>query len=241
MESYIDIHSHFLPGIDDGAKSLKITTKMLRIAQAEKIKKIILTPHNKPGHHNASPEKIKQLTIRLEKQIIREGLDIQLYTGGEIYYRDGIVELFENNEVCTMADTVYVLIEFGPVDPYEYIRNGIHNILSGGYQPIIAHVERYEAVFKNAERVEELVHMGAYIQINAGSVMGQYGFDAKQFTRRLLTQRLVHFVATDAHNEKKRAPRLKKCAKYISRRYGKKYARQIFVENPEAVLAGEYL
>lgn len=241
MSSYIDIHSHILPQIDDGAKNIDMSIKMLRIAQQNGICSIILTPHNKPLHHNASPEKIRSLTDDLQKAANRKEIPIRLYVGNEIYYRSNILEILEERKASTLADSMYVLVEFGPLDDFDYIRNGIYQLLSGGFRPIMAHVERYGCVASSLERVRELVKMGCYIQINAGSVMGQYGFGTKKFTRRILKQGLVHFVATDAHDDVRRRPCLLDCAKYIDKKFGEDYAEKILKENPEKVINNEYI
>lgn len=241
MSSYIDIHSHILPQIDDGAKNIDMSMKMLRIAQEGGIQSIILTPHNKPMHYNAGPEKIRSLTDELQEAADRAGIKIRLYTGNEIYYRSDILEILEQRKASTMAGSEYVLLEFGPMDDFDYIRNGIFQVLSGGYRPILAHAERYGSVASSVERVREIVKMGCYIQLNAGSIMGQYGFGTKKFTRQILKQGLAHFVATDAHDDIKRKPCLSDCAKYVSKKLGEDYANQIFNENPQKILNDEYI
>lgn len=241
MNGWIDIHSHLLPGIDDGAKDIQITLEMFRIAKENGIKTMIMTPHFKPMRHNASPEKIAGLISRIEEVLRREKIDIQLYTGNEIYYHSEAVLKIEEKEVCTMANSDYVLTEFNPMDEYDYIRKGIYQVISGGYRPILAHAERYESVSKSVEHVEDLIQMGCYIQLNAGSIMGQIGFGKKQFCKQLLKHRLVHFVATDAHDTKKRAPQLKECAKYIGKKCGADYVKELLYENPMRIIQNEYI
>ncbi len=111
----------------------------------------------------------------------------------------------------------------------------------GGYIPILAHVERYREVCASLERIEELIGMGAYIQVNASSIMGKYGLSTRHFTRTLLKKKLVHFVATDAHNCESRAPELEKCATWIEKKYGQTYARQLLWDNASRVIEGEYI
>lgn len=195
MSSYVDIHSHILPQIDDGAKNEDMSFKMFHTAQRNGIAKIILTPHHKPMHHNANPQKIAELTQTLQQEIKKHGIEIELYTGNEIYYNSDILTLLEQKNVLTMANSDYVLVEFGPMDDFGYIRNGVYQILSGGYRPILAHAERYVAMRASTDCFERMIDMGCCIQINAGSIMGQFGFDTKIFTRRLLKKELVHFVA----------------------------------------------
>lgn len=241
MGSYIDIHSHILPQIDDGAKNIDISKKMLCIAQQNGIRSMILTPHHKPMHYSAGPRTIKSLTGELQNMADREGIEIRLYTGNEIYYRSDILEILKERKALTLADSMYVLIEFSPMDGFDYIRNGIYQVLSGGYRPILAHVERYGSIAASMERVREIVNMGCYIQINAGSIMGQYGFGTKKFTRQILKQGLVHFIATDAHDDVKRKPCLSDCVKYISKKFGKECAGRIFNENPQKIINDKYL
>lgn len=241
MMRYIDIHSHLLPGIDDGAQDLEMSMEMFRIAAENGIGQMILTPHNKPMHKNAGPARIEGMTRQLQECLKKEGIGIQLYAGSELYYRSDVLEELDGGKALTMAGSGYVLTEFGPGDDYEYIRGGIYRIMAGGYRPILAHVERYGSVCGEPGRVGDLVAMGCYIQVNAGSIMGQYGLRTKTLARRLLKQRLVHFVATDAHNAGKRSPAIYECARYIEKKYGQEYAKRLLTDNPMRVINDEYI
>lgn len=241
MEPYIDIHSHILPKIDDGAENFDVSMEMLRIAYADGIGSIILTPHYKPGRHNAGQDKIKSLTGELRKEMGREGIDIRLYTGNEFYYYDGMFRELEESRACAMAGSSYVLIEFNPMERFGYIRGGLYEALAHGYKPILAHAERYACLLGKVEWMEELSRMGSLIQVNAGSILGKAGFGTKQFTKKLLKESLVHFVATDAHDIEKRRPELSECGKYIRKKYGDDYAARLFCENPMHVIKDEYI
>lgn len=239
--AYIDIHSHILPGIDDGSENFLMSMEMLRIASNDGIRKIILTPHNKPGRHNADCKKISSLIRELQKKADDENLGLKLYPGNELYYRSGLSEIITEGDVWTLADSDYVLAEFSPMDDYDYIRNGIYNLKAEGYNPVLAHVERYSKVCAKTGRIEDLIEMGCYIQINAGSIMGNFGLGTKMFVKKILSEHLVHFVATDAHDTGKRAPRMAECAAYIKKKYGADYMRELFYENPMHVLRNEYI
>ncbi len=241
MKPYIDIHSHILPGIDDGSKDFFTSMQMLKIASDNGITAIIVTPHNKPSRHNAGSLKIGSLIADLKEQMADEDIAIELYEGNELYYRSGLVEEIINGKALTMAGSDYVLVEFGPMDDYDYIRNGIYSLMAGGYYPILAHVERYARISGRAERVEDLIQMGCYIQVNAGSIMGNLGFETRLFARKLLKERLVHFVATDAHDTGKRSPYIKECASLIGKKYGEDYRRELMYENPVHVIRNEYI
>lgn len=241
INPYIDIHSHILPQIDDGSEDFLTSMKMLKMASEEGIREMILTPHNKPGRHNAGPEKIASLIKALQTKADEEGFNIKLYPGNELYYRSGLPEMIAKEEVCTMADSDYVLTEFNPMDDYDYIRNGIYDLTAEGYSPILAHVERYSKVCAKMGRIEDLIEMGCYIQVNTDSIMGNFGLGCKMLVKKILSAHLVHFIATDAHDTGKRAPKLAECASYIKRKYGKTYMRELFYENPLHVIRNEYI
>lgn len=237
----IDVHSHILPGVDDGSDCMEKSIAMLKIAEKNDIGTIILTPHNKPGRHHLHASSMNTYIGQLKERMQEEGIEIKLLGGSELLYRMGLPEELKEGEALTMAQSHYVLLEFRPMDDYDYLRNGVYELLAEGYFPIVAHAERYRCLTDRIERVAELRGMGAYIQLNAGSVMGDLGFKVKSFTKNLLKNEMVHFVATDAHDTEKRKPELKKCAEYIMKKYGQAYAQDIFVENPSCVIRDEII
>lgn len=241
METYIDIHCHILPGMDDGSDSMETSMKMLRMADEDGISQIILTPHNKPWHRNTGYTGMKAGVDQLQERLNREGIGIKLHTGGELYYRSGLTEELDQGKALTLANSQYVLVEFDPPADYDYIRNGVYTLLTGGYYPIMAHVERYKNVCCKTGRIIELIDMGCFMQVNAGSIMGGYGIGAKQLTKKMLKQNLVHFVATDAHDPDRRPPYLSRCAQYIGRKYGESSRRRLFYDHPMCVLHDEYI
>ena len=122
-KGYVDIHCHILPGVDDGAADNQISMEMLRIAWKDGIHHIILTPHNKPMRHNVSFKTMQKMSEQLLTEARQEGMEFSFTLGNEIYYRSDVVEEIENNRVCTMAGTSYVLVEFSPMDDFDYIKN----------------------------------------------------------------------------------------------------------------------
>lgn len=241
MEKNIDIHSHILPGIDDGSDSMEMSMEMLRMAAKDGIGQMILTPHNKPWHSHTDYAGIAAKVERLQHRLTEERLDMKLYAGSELYYRSGLVDELDQGMAVTLANSHYVLVEFEPSADYDYIRNGMYALVTGGYDPIIAHAERYKNICSKTARIAELAKMGCFIQVNAGSIMGRYGFGVKQITRNMLKQGLVHFVATDAHDLDRRQPCLSLCADYIRKKYGQDSARRLFYEHPMCVLHDEYI
>lgn len=241
MKRYIDIHSHILPQLDDGSKNMDQTLEMLKTAYEEGIKTIITTPHYHEGRSVKSMETV-EACLQSVRETIREILpQMNLFLGCEIYYSHDCVKLLNDKKIPTMADSRYVLVEFSPRVEYRYQKNAIQELLLEGYCPIIAHIERYEQVAKDIDIIKEYIDMGAYIQANAMSVLGGSGRSYKRILKRLLKNHCIHFIATDAHSNRTRAPRLQKCVDYITKKYGSDYAKELFIDNPNQILSNEYL
>lgn len=241
MTTSIDIHCHIMPGVDDGSPDMETSLEMLRIAQKNEITDIILTPHHKPMHHNVSPAHNVAYTNKLQEAASERGINIKLYSGNEIYYSDETQRDLLEGKITTMAGSDYVLVEFHPTNPYKAIHNAAYEVQAAGFIPIIAHVERYQDMVEKSSRVEELVDMGCLIQVNANSVMGRYGLGIKLFCKKILKNRLVHFIATDAHDTKRRAPELLECRKYVERKYGAGYGQKLFYDNAMSVIHNEMI
>lgn len=235
-EKYVDIHCHIMPGVDDGARDMAMAVKMLWQAAEEGIGKMILTPHQKPEHRCVTAKGIQKRMLLLQEEMKRLNIPIQLYPGAELFYCHGIRELLEAGRVCTLADSHYVLVEFMPEESWKYIRNGIYDLLNGGYWPVLAHVERYSQVIGELERVRELIEMGAYIQMNAGSITGAWGLSVKRNCMKLLSRELVHFIGTDAHRaDGKRSPLMKSCSIYLEKKLDSCYVGKLLYRNAESI------
>lgn len=238
MDGFTDIHCHALPMVDDGAESMEMALNMLKIAAEEGIRKIILTPHQKADRKCVTPEGIVRRMILLQQEADKKGIPVKLYPGNEIFYRHGLGELLEQGKIRTLADSHYVLVEFLPGEDYGYIRDALNRIISFGYWPIVAHVERYLNVVKELHKTAELKEdTGCYFQVNSASVLGECGLKEKIITRKLLKEGLINFVGTDAHrSEGKRSPRLGECARWLQKKLGTEYTEKLLMGNPEAVI-----
>ena len=119
---------------------------------------------------------------------------------------------------------------------YQIIRNQVYALLAAGYRPIIAHAERYPCLTKTPALVQELVHMGAQIQLTSANVLGKSGWGQKQFCHKMIQKKQVHYIASDAHDQVHRKPDLLPCAEYVSKKYGQQMAEQIFIKNPAKII-----
>ncbi len=224
----IDIHNHILYGTDDGAADLQEAVEMAQIACREGITAIVATPHFRIDRHNDSPETLRTRLEEIRQAVKKLGIPLTLYLGHELYYGDGAEEALEEHRVCTMHGSAFILVEFSPDEEYTYIRNAVDHLMGLGYLPIIAHAERYRCMVNNPGYLWELRNMGSKIQINAASVIsGPF----RRFTRRLLDEELVDYLATDAHGSRERKPEMKRCRAYLYRKYRRPYVDAILVKN----------
>ena len=239
MEGFIDVHSHILPGIDDGASDMEETQEMLKIACSEGIREIIATPHFFSPHRHASPEKIARVLAQVQDKLEEWAIPIKLYAGNEIFYRTGIPDLLEAGGVLTLAGSRYVLVEFDPPVEYTYLRDGIIKLMSYDYLPIIAHAERYDCFFQERKRLHRIKEHGALLQVNGETLLGSFMDEMSQRGKYMVKQDLVDFLATDAHGSMGRSPRLQKSAAYLYKKLGREKAEKILFENPQAVIQNQ--
>ena len=147
-----------------------------------------------------------------------------------------MLPMLREKKVATMAGSRYVLVEFSHNSEASYIRERLSAMLSGGYRPIVAHIERYEATRTDLDFVEELTEMGAYMQINADSIVGKCGFFTKRYCQKLMKNDLVHFVGSDCHDSSKRISRIGEAYSYVIKKMDTDYAKQLFIRNPQKII-----
>ncbi|MDR1700429.1 MAG: hypothetical protein LBR68_04485 [Lachnoclostridium sp.] len=216
MESYFDMHSHILPGLDDGAKSEEQMKQMFQIAQDEGIQYMVATPHFYPGRTNNKAGHINE--IYKKSKLTAESMGITLYLGNEISYMNGITEALEKKEALTLAGSFYVLIEFFPDQAYADIYRGLRKLIEGGFRPIVAHVERYNRMFDKDKYFQELIEMGCLIQMNSVSVIGgPFDVQAKR-CRKLIYNEYIHFLGSDCHNITGRSPLMKTAVNFLRKK-----------------------
>ena len=235
----IDIHCHIVPNIDDGAKSLEDALEMAKIAYSEGIRKIINTSHYHPDFKYKKGEELLKSIKEFNNILKLNNIDIEVCIGNELYYSEDIIEIIEQKEFYTLNNSKYLLIEFPPMRFPKNIVDIIYEIKIRGYVPILAHVERYKEVQENVNLIYECINEGALIQVNASSIIGKNGKEAKQVSEILLDNNMIHFIATDAHSSQRRRPVIKETYNYVSNKYGVRNAEILFIENPSKVIKDE--
>lgn len=238
----IDLHTHIIPGIDDGSSNIEESIQMLSIAYRSGVDHIVMTPHCYPGmYENYATDALVQLWEILCQKVRVERLPINLYKGMEIMATDHLADDLKNGRVWTINDSEYFLVEF-EFDEYPGFCNKVLNECSqAGFKPLIAHPERYYFVQKDPAIVYQWYKSGYGIQINKGSLLSRFGHSEKRIADSLLRHHLVHCVASDAHNTSTRSPSMKKAVEYLESEYGKEYAYMLTCANPGRILNGRRL
>ena len=229
----IDIHSHLLYEVDDGAKTKEEAVAMLEDAKAQGVTAMILTPHYRHGMFSYPKEIIEENFLHLKQEA--EGIGVALYLGTEQHVNSMTLEYIKNGRCHTLADTDYVLAEYKHDTVFSYMKASVQDMLLHGYVPVIAHVERYACMDK-LSNVELLRDMGAMIQVNADAVIGKNGMRTKSYCKKLLKQGLVDFVASDCHGIRDRKSNMGKCREYLYKKYDKRYVDRILEGNARQIL-----
>ena len=221
MEGTYDIHCHILPEVDDGSKSMDESIQMLKMQYEDGVRAIILTPHYRKNMFE-TPEEIIMRKFGSLQQIrtLNEVSDLKLHLGCELHTSMDMLELFQIRKNLTLAGSSFVLTEFSNTDSKDYVKERCYQLLSNGYQPILAHIERYECTYRNLDFVDELRQMGIRMQVNAGSILGSNGRSVKRYCRKLMKRDLLDFAGSDAHDTLQRPPSIGACATMLEKQMG---------------------
>lgn len=231
----IDIHTHILPDVDDGARDLQMSVKMLAQSSKVGVNKVIATPHYYPWKNNVSAERIRQLCQEVQESLRKEyAIDMEVYPGQEIVYEVGIAEDLKSGKLLTLADSRYVLIEFMPDEAFSVMHRAVRELTDAGYKPIFAHVERYEKLW-DMEKIKDLKKCGALFQMNINSVDENIFLRKGRWGRKLLKEKLIDYLASDMHNLTERSPYTGEKIENIQRKIETKYLEKLLYANGEKI------
>jgi len=233
----IDIHSHILPGIDDGAKTVEDSIEMAKLAVQEGIHTIIATPHHKNGKYLNSKASILPVVGQLNDRLIEHNIPLKVLPGQETAINGEMLEDHQNGGILTLNQTQYVFVELPSNHVPRYTKQMLFDLQLKGLIPIIVHPERNSEIHERPEKLYELVEKGALAQLTAGSLCGKFGKKIKGFSEQLIEANLVHFIASDAHNVTSRAFHISQAFDTVHSKYGSDYA-EMFEENAELLLEG---
>jgi protein-tyrosine phosphatase len=235
----VDTHCHILPGIDDGAGDLDDSLELCRIAAEDGIRMIVTTPHVMEFRYPNNRKTIEKAYGALNEALEGLGLDLRLIRGAEVHAAADLVARLKNGDLLTYADNRrYMLLEF----PFQQVVSGteeiVYRLRLAGVTPVIAHPERIGYFMQDPERLGKLVRLGALAQVTGGSLLGHFGERSERAGWRMVERRLVHVVASDAHDTRHRRPELRRSVEALAERVGEEEARRMSEEIPAAIVEG---
>lgn len=231
----IDIHSHILPGLDDGSKSLEESIAMARMAAAAGTTDIVATPHANQ-EYRFDPLVVQNKISEVQAAV---GDSPQIHYGCDFHLTmENIEDALRAPEKYSIDHHGYLLVEFSDFHIPKTTDEIFARMMRVGLLPIVTHPERNQLLQKRLPELEAWAAQGVLMQVTALSFLGRFGRTAKRFAEELMEHGLVHFVASDAHDTKWRTTDMREPRRHVEKQYGLEAADRIFEENPRAVLAG---
>ncbi|WP_297423600.1 CpsB/CapC family capsule biosynthesis tyrosine phosphatase [Clostridium sp.] len=231
----VDIHSHIIPGIDDGAKDLEMTLEMLRNAEKEGTKELVATPHYLLEYGEATIDEVKKYIQEINTLLEEEKINIKVYSGQEVYFTDKIIDYYLQGSIGTINDSRYMLIELDMHKFDENIFNILYELQVREIVPIIAHPERYNYFREKPVMINKFINEGYLFQVNAGSIEGKFGETVKRTANIFLDNNIYNFIGSDAHNINNRNTGLEKALVLVKDSINK----DIFKESSKKMLNNE--
>jgi len=230
----IDVHHHCLPAVDDGPRDLAESVEMCRLAAEDGIETIVATPHLLRGRWNESRAHLEEGLAQLRDATNNTP---NLILGSEYFFGHDVAELLQRGDaIIPLAGSRYVLMEFASHTIPPLVEQPLYRVQLDGWIPLIAHPERNDVFQQKPELLATLLRLGAKAQITAGSLLGEFGEAAEKAAFLYLERELIHVIASDAHNVKRRPPRMSAARAIVSEMAGKRRAQELFVENPRAII-----
>ncbi len=234
----IDIHTHILPGMDDGARNMRDSLNMARLAVESGVHTIIATPHcNIPGFFNNYFDPFfHRLLMKLRQRLSEERIPLRVFSGMEVFTTGDVIDKMEDGRIISLNHSRYYLMEF-PFDIMpEVMEDRLLRIAHTGRVPVIAHPERYHCIQDMPQLLYELLDRGCKAQCNKGSFFGYFGESARKTVEVLADYHLIHMVASDAHSPYERTTYMGEIQEYLEERYSYEYAKLLLYDNPNRLI-----
>jgi protein-tyrosine phosphatase len=232
----IDLHTHILPGVDDGAENLASSVAMARLARADGITTIVATPHRNPWSYCSEPEHARRLLESVRDACRAADCDVEILLGGEAHIAPDLPDQLRQGIALTINDSRYLLIEW-PIDLFPpYSDQVIFDLQVRGIVPIIAHAERYRAVHRDTRFLVPLIERGVVVQVTAGSLLGDAGPVTRKVAETMLADNLAHLLASDSHSVTRRPPVLSTARDRAGEIVGAERAHAMVDEVPRLIL-----
>lgn len=232
----IDIHSHILPGVDDGAQDMEMTGRILSALYDQGVRTVFATPHFSIRSREDKVQRVAKAHEKVTEFANQKFPDMQILLGSEVYMEEGMVERLKEGKVLTLNESPYVLCEFQFGGRYKEMYEYLQQLVRARYKPVIAHVERYTCLQGEWGKLHELREMGVLMQINAESLTGNFFDKRYRYGKTLIGAEVIDFVGSDAHDMEKRAPLMDRAENTLVKLLGKEKAECILRTNAQVFL-----
>ena len=238
----IDIHSHILPGLDDGAKSLDDTLGIVRQLSKAGFKTLLATPHVLEGKDYLSPEEILATTEQVHRQVAEAGIPVEILPGAENYIFPDLANYMREGKLMTLGNTgKYLLVELPMLEIPHYADKVFFELQLLGVTPVLAHPERNKGLIDQPARLVEWAKKGVLFQLNFRSLRGRYGPKSQELAEMMLRSDLIHFLGSDAHRLSQRDLTYVEALQSVEEIVGEERFREVTLKNPQEVLWGKVL
>jgi protein-tyrosine phosphatase len=237
--SFVDIHCHLLPGIDDGATDWDESLAMAELAASDGTTTIIATPHQLGSFGHNRGDAIRRSVQKLQQRLMAAGVSLTVLPGADVRIEEQLVDRLLSGEVLTLGDhRRHVLLEL-PHELYLPLEPLIERLSRHNITAILSHPERNQGILRRPELLGPLVDAGCLMQITAGSLGGSFGAECQQLAESMIVDGLVHFVATDGHGARSRRPLMSRAYERLIQLAGPDLAIELCSGNPEYVTTGQ--
>ena len=235
----IDIHTHILPGIDDGARDISDTLEMAHIAVENGVTDMVATPHcNIPDRYdNYFDQEYRRVFLWAKEAIEDAGIPLRLHPGMVVYTTEEVPRMFENGSLMTLNGSHYLLMEFNFDGEPDFADRMLEQISAFGVIPVVAHIERYHFVQAFPEMAKAWRNKGYVIQCNKGSFQGRFGREERRLAYDLMDRRMVDVIASDTHRPNIRTPNMQEVYDLLSNDYPESYLKKLFYSNPLRIIS----
>lgn len=232
----IDLHSHLLPGIDDGAPDLDVSLAMARAFVADGVTVVACTPHILPGLYPNTGADIRQRVEWLQNQLEAHAIPLRVVAGADNHMVPDFIGGLRSGHLLPLHDSRYVLVEPPHHNAPPRIEEFFFELMAHGYVPVLTHPERLSWINQRYSAIARLADAGVWMQITAGSVLGKFGRSARHWAERMLDEGRAHIFASDAHDLTKRPPNLSEALQAVASRVGPVEAENLFFVRPRGML-----
>ena len=235
----IDLHSHILPGLDDGSPDLSTSLDMARAAAADGVMYLACTPHILPGLYHNTGEGIRAAVLGLQNALDAAAIPLRLVVGADAHIGPDMVDGLRQGRILSINDSRYVLVE----PPHHVMPARLTELFFtlsvAGYVPILTHPERLSWIKGHYDTIVKLIDAGAWMQITAGSLVGAFGRSPLYWAERMLDEGRAHIIASDAHDLVRRPPLMRAGFEAAAKRVGDREAETLVWSRPWGILSND--